>query len=412
MDKPLPLSGIRVLDFTHIVAGPQCTRILGDMGAQVIKVETEQALDSLRMSPIGIGGEAGPNRSGLFEYFNRNKLSVTINALHPSGLAIIKKLLAVSDIVIENFSSKVLERWGLSYDEQVAIKPDIIYASITGFGHNGRDREYSTWGPTAQALSGLTLMSGLPGERPAGWGYSFLDHTAGYNAAIAVLMALHHRNNTGEGQWVDLSQIETGMVLTGPQILDYTVNNNPYRRQGLPAGNHATHPKVAPHNTYQCKGIDKWCVITVPDNQHWGKFQNALSSESWVHNEKFQSNEQRIKHEAELDTLIEQWTINKTPHEVMHWLQSFGVAAGAVQTNADKVERDPQLRARDFFVKFLHRETEEYYETDQFPSKFTVTDSSVRQGSPPIGADTLEVLQTVLDLSTEEITSLYEEAAL
>jgi len=412
MNKPLPLSGLRVLDFTHIVAGPQCTRILGDMGAQVIKVETEQALDSLRMSPIGIGGESGPNRSGLFEYFNRNKLSVSINALHPTGLAVIKKLLAVSDIVIENFSSRVLERWGLSYEEQITIKPDIIYVSITGFGHNGRDREYSTWGPTAQALSGLTLMSGVPGERPAGWGFSFLDHTAGYNAAIAVLMALHHRNNTGEGQWLDLSQIETGMVLTGPQILDYTVNSNPYRRDGTPPGNHSIHPRVAPHNTYRCKGTDKWCVITVSDTQHWRKFQSALQSESWVHNEKFSSNEGRIKHESELDTLIEQWTIQKTPHEVMHRLQSFGVAAGAVQTNADKVERDPQLRARDFFTEFLHRETEEYYETDQFPAKFSATSSSVEQGAPPLGADTYEVLQTVLNMSDEEITALYEEAAL
>ena len=412
MDKPLPLSGLRVLDFTHIVAGPQCTRILGDMGAQVIKVETEQALDSLRMSPMGIGGEAGPNRSGLFEYFNRNKLSVTINALHPSGLAVIKKLLTVSDIVIENFSSKVLERWGLSYDEQVAIKPDIIYVSITGFGHNGRDREYSTWGPTAQALSGLTLMSGLPGQRPAGWGYSFLDHTAGYNAAIAVLMALHHRNNTGEGQWLDLSQIETGMVLTGPQMLDYTVNDNPYRREGTPPGNRSIHPRVAPHNTYQCKGTDKWCAITVSDNRHWSKFQAALHSESWVHDERFSNNEGRVRHEDELDALIEKWTIDKTPHEVMYRLQSFGVAAGAVQTNADKIERDPQLRARDFFVEFLHRETGEYYETDKFPAKFSETGHSVRQGSPPVGADTHEVLSNVLGMSDDEITSLYEEAAL
>ena len=412
MNKPLPLSGLRVLDFTHIVAGPQCTRILGDMGAQVIKVETEQALDSLRMSPSGIGGKAGPNRSGLFEYFNRNKLSVSINALHPSGLAVIKKLLAVSDIVIENFSSKVLERWGLSYEEQITIKPDIIYTSITGFGHNGRDREYSTWGPTAQALSGLTLMSGLPGERPAGWGFSFLDHTAGYNAAIAILMALHHRNNTGEGQWLDLSQIETGMVLAGPQILDYTVNNNPYRREGTPPGNRSIHPRVAPYNTYRCKGVDKWCAITVSDNRHWGKFQSALNSESWVHDEKFNDNESRVKNENELDALIEKWTSDKTPHEVMHWLQSFGVAAGAVQTNDDKVERDPQLRARDFFVEFLHREIDEHYETDQFPAKFSKTSHSVRQGSPPVGADTREVLRNVLSMSDEDITLLYEEAAL
>ena len=159
MTKPLPLEGIRILDFTHIVAGPQCTRILGDLGAQVIKVEQGQVMDTTRTSPGGIGGIPGANRSELFEYFNRNKLGVTINAFLPKGLELIKQLVAISDIVIENFSSRVLERWGLSYGEQCEIKSNIIYISITGFGHIGRLRDYSTWGPTAQAISGLTLIT-------------------------------------------------------------------------------------------------------------------------------------------------------------------------------------------------------------------------------------------------------------
>ena len=147
MTKPLPLEGIRVLDFTHIVAGPQCTRILGDLGAQVIKVEQEQAMDTTRSAMLGgIGGIPGPNRSGMFEYFNRNKLGITVNALMPAGLDLIKRLVAVSDVVVENFSSRVLERWGLSYEEQREIKSDIIYVSVTGFGHIGRLRDYSTWG--------------------------------------------------------------------------------------------------------------------------------------------------------------------------------------------------------------------------------------------------------------------------
>jgi crotonobetainyl-CoA:carnitine CoA-transferase CaiB-like acyl-CoA transferase len=421
MTKPLPLEGIRVLDFTHIVAGPQCTRILGDMGAQVIKVEQGQAMDVTRSAMLGgIGGIPGPNRSGMFEYFNRSKLGITVNALMPAGLELIKRLVGVSDIVIENFSSRVLERWGLSYEEQRKLNSKVIYVSITGFGHIGRYRDYSTWGPTAQALSGLTFMSGLPGERPAGWGYSFLDHTAGYNAAIATLMAIHHRNRTGEGQWLDVSQVESGMVLTGPAMLDYTVNGRPYRRAGNPPGNRSTHPRVAPHNTYRCAGDDeivngeprrRWCAISVFTEEDWGNFCTAIGSPAWTNDPKFASNADRVANEDELDRLIEEWTIDKMPHEVMYRLQSVGIAAGAVQTNEDKIVRDPQLRSREFIQKVVHREINEPFETDSLPIKFSHTEGTkIRQASPPLGADNEYVLKEILGMSDEEITDLAEQA--
>ena len=421
MAKPLPLEGIRVLDFTHIVAGPQCTRILGDLGAQIIKVEQDQAMDVTRSAALGgIGGIPGVNRSGMFEYFNRNKLSITINALLPAGLDLIKKLVSVSDVVIENFSSRVLERWGLSYEEQCELKKDIIYVRITGFGHIGRLRDYSTWGPTAQALSGLTFMSGLPGERPAGWGYSFLDHTAGYNAAIATLMAIHHRNRTGEGQWLDVSQVESGMVLTGPAVLDYTANGRPYRRPGNPTGNRSSNPRVAPHNAYRCAGDDeivagesrqRWCVISIFTEDDWQKFCKAIGSPEWTRDPKFATNADRVANEDELDRLIEEWTIDKMPHEVMHRLQSAGVAAGAVQTNEDKVVRDPQLRSREFIQRVPHREVEDSFETDTLPFKFSHTEHRVRQASPPLGSDTQFILTEVLGLSEDEIAELAGQAA-
>jgi crotonobetainyl-CoA:carnitine CoA-transferase CaiB-like acyl-CoA transferase len=421
MTKPLPLEGIRVLDFTHIVAGPQCTRILGDMGAQVIKVEQEQAMDVTRSAMLGgIGGIPGPNRSGMFEYFNRSKLGITVNALMPAGLDLIKRLVSVSDIVVENFSSRVLERWGLSYEEQCELKKDIIYVSITGFGHIGRFRDYSTWGPTAQALSGLTFMSGLPGELPAGWGYSFLDHTAGYNAAISVLMALHHKNRTGEGQWLDVSQVESGMVLTGPAVLDYTVNGRPYRRPSNPPGNRSNHPRVAPHNTYRCAGDDeivagqprqRWCAISVFTESEWKSFCEAIGSPAWTNDPKFASNVDRVANEDELDKHIDEWTIDKMPHEVMYRLQSAGIAAGAVQTNQDKIERDPQLRSREFIQKVVHREINEPFETDSLPIKFSHTEASkIRQASPPLGADNKYVLTEILGLSEEEIAEMAEQA--
>ena len=176
------LEGIRVVDFSWIVAGPTCTRILADFGAEVIRVEFEYSMDYTRGM---YAADGNPNASGMFNNLNRNKLSTTLNVLHPRGTELIHDLISTSDIVVENFSATVLERWGLDYGAQRSIRPDVIYLSLSGFGHSGRDKEYVTWGPTAQALSGLTYMSGLPGEEPAGWGFSYMDHTAGYYGAMA-----------------------------------------------------------------------------------------------------------------------------------------------------------------------------------------------------------------------------------
>ena len=238
-----PLSGIRVVDFTWIVAGPTCTRLLGDFGAEVIRVENQQTLDSIRFGRPHPNGFDPPDSSAMFNWLNRNKRSITLNARHPQGLELLKRLIAVSDVVVENYSSRVLESWGLGYEEQRAIREDIIYVSLCGFGHSGPQREYGTWGPTAQALSGLTAMSGFAGQEPAGWGYSYLDHMAGFTAAAAIAAAVVHRRRTGEGQYIDLSQVESGMVLTGPATLDFTVNGRRYRDTGNPPGNRAVWPR-------------------------------------------------------------------------------------------------------------------------------------------------------------------------
>ncbi|MGH2610175.1 MAG: CaiB/BaiF CoA transferase family protein, partial [Tepidiformaceae bacterium] len=217
---PLPLTGVRVCDLTWIIAGPTATRVLADFGAEVIRVEHGQAVDAIRLGRPIVGDSPTLNNSGFFNYFNRNKKSILLNARHPMGMDLLKRLIAESDVVVENFSSGIMESWGLDYPQLKEIREDIIYCSISGFGHSGRDKAFTTWGPTAQALSGLTFMSGLPGKPPAGWGYSYMDHTAGYYGAIAIMAALHHRNLTGEGQHIDISQVEAGIILGGPAVLD------------------------------------------------------------------------------------------------------------------------------------------------------------------------------------------------
>ena len=402
------LEGVRVVDFSWIVAGPTTTRMLADFGAEVIRIEHDQTLDYIRNIPSA-GVANSPNASGMFNNLNRNKLGVTLNVMHPDGMALIHDLIAVSDIVVENFSSGVLKRWGLDYEGQRKIRPDVIYLSLSGFGHSGRDRSFTTWGPTAQALSGLTYMSGLPGHDPAGWGFSYMDHTAGYYGAMACVMALHHRNRTGEGQWIDLSQVESGIPLTGTAFLDKTVNGRPYRRNGNPPGNRSPHPEVAPHNTYRCQGDDRWCVISIFDDQQWNAFVGAIGSPDWATDARFANNEGRVQHQDELDNLIETWTIQYTPHEAMDTLQAAGVPAGAVQTPQEKVDQDPQLRFRGFLPETDHAELGMSKFEGQ-PMRLSKSPWELRLPSPLLGEHSDYVYRQLLGTPQDEIARMAEEA--
>ena len=398
------LEGIRVIDFSWIVAGPQCTRILADFGADVIKIENDANMDYIRAS----GGADSPNRSPLFNTLNRNKRSLTLNVMHPRGMELLKTLIKKSDVIVENFSSRVLEKWGLGYEEQKKLNPGIIYCSMSGFGHSGRDRDFVTWGPTAQALSGLTYMSGLPGEESAGWGFSYMDHTGGFYGAIAIMMALLHRNKTGEGQHLDLSQVEAGIGLTGTSILDYTVNNRPFRRNGMPPGNRAPDRQIAPHNTYPCKGEDRWCVIAVTNDTEWDNLVTVLGNPSWASDRQFATMKSRSANQNDLDELISQWTINLTPHEVFDILQEAGVPAGAVQTPMERAEVDPQLKHRGFIAEVKHAELGNT-KVESIPMRMSETPWTLDKASPLLGEHSAEIYMDLLGVSPEELGTLYEE---
>ncbi|MEC7835954.1 MAG: CoA transferase [Chloroflexota bacterium] len=401
------LEGVRVIDFSWIVAGPQCTRILGDFGADVIKVENDANMDYIRASRP-VGGSSSPNRSPLFTTLNRNKRSLTLNVMHPRGMELLKDLIKKSDVIVENFSSRVLEKWGLGYEEQKKINPKIIYCSMSGFGHSGRDRDFVTWGPTAQAISGLTYMSGLPGEESAGWGFSYMDHTGGFYGTIAIMMALIHRNRTGKGQHLDLSQVESGIGLTGTAILDYTVNNRPFRRNDMPPGNRAPERGIAPHNTYPCKGEDRWCVIAVSTENEWECFVEAIGNPSWSREEQFTTMQSRFENQDSLDELVAQWTIDHTPHEVFEILQGAGVPAGAVQTPMERVEKDPQLKHRNFIAEIPHEELGTA-KVESIPMKMSETPWSLDRPPPLIGEHSAEIYTELLGVTPEELATLYEE---
>ena len=213
---------MRILDFTWVVAGPVATRILADQGAEVIKIERRDSLD------------LGTRRGGFTGNLFRGKHSTVINMADPRGVEIARQLVAVSDVVIDNFSARVMRNWGMNYDSLVQIKPDIIAVSMSGFGHTGPHKDYVSYGPTLQALSGYTLLMRHAGKEPAGWGYSYADMSGGYSGALAVLMALWHRRRTGQGQFVDLSQFETISSIVGPTLLDSAANGTTLGPAGQP----------------------------------------------------------------------------------------------------------------------------------------------------------------------------------
>ncbi len=405
-ERPLPLAGVRVVDFTWIVAGPQATRILADLGAEVIRMENEDYLDSLRFSVPAPGTPRSHNRSGLFNNLNRNKLGITTNLHHPGGREVVERLIASADIVTENYSPGAFERMGFPWKRLVELNPGIIYLSLSGFGHEGRDRAYVTWGPTAQAVSGLTHLSGLPDQPPAGWGYSYLDHSAGYYGAIALLMALRRRRRGEGAQRIDLSQVETGMTMCGVQMLDWQING----RGSVRVGNRARHPEVAPHNTYRCAGEDRWIAIAAENDAQWQALCDVLDERELASRERYATNAARVADQDALDAAIEARTRSRDPHELMYALQARGVPAGVAQTTQDKMERDEQLAARGFYPWGPSAELGDH-RYEGLPFQFRRLGWSVRRGAPALGEHTRDVVAR-LGYGDAEIARLLAEEAL
>ena len=425
MPKSRPLEGVRVLDFTWVRAGPWATRWLGAFGAEVIKVEWPLNPDPLRRprpatTPPDI--EPGLNTSGQFADTNVNKRSITLNARTPRGMEMVRDFVSISDIVIENFSAGVIKRWGIGYDEMQKLKPDIIYVSMAGFGQTGRHASYTTMGPSAQALSGLTFLSGLPDKPPAGWGWSYLDDSGGMYGAMSALTALRHRSVTGEGQHVDLSQMTVGITLTGASFLDKTINNRSARREGFPPGNRSVWPDTpvmnnyrgpmgAPHNSYRTKGAgyNDWCVIACFSDQEWQNLVELMGSPTWAADEKFGSLNGRIQHQEELDKGIEAWTLTLPKYDLMEKCQAAGVKAMPVQSAQDRVENDPQLKERGAYNEELKHSILGRQKVQNTPFSLSNSSVDVHTVAPLIGEHNTEIATDILGLSRNEIAECYED---
>ena len=414
-----PLEGVRVLDFTWVRAGPWATRWLAVLGAEVIKVEWPDPRLPMNMR---IGGfmTRGPNENGLVNDQNAGKLSVTVNVRSSLGLDVIKRLLAVTDVVVENFSAGVLQDWGIGFDVMREIRPDIIYVSMAGFGQTGRHAAYTTMGPSVQALSGLTFLSGIPDVQPAGWGWSYMDDTGGLYGAMCALTALHRRQMTGEGQHVDLSQVAAGITLTGPAILDVSANGRSSRRPGYPPGNRTHWPGTpllnnyrgrfaAPHNLYRTRGGGPfdWCAIACFSDAEWHRLRELMGSPAWAEDGGYGSVLGRLEAQDELDARLEAWTTQFDKYELAARCQAAGVRAAPVQSNQDRVEHDPQLKSMGMFEPVMHPIMGEH-PMQHAPFTLSETPPLVERG-PLLGEHNRAILCDMLGLPWSVVRAGYDD---
>ena len=395
-----PLSGYRVADFTWVWAGPTCTMQLAHMGAEVIRMESMRRPCLLRSLPPWPDQQPGLNRSGYFNQYNQGKRSILLDISKPEAVDIAKKLVAISDIAAENFAGGVIERMGLGYEALKRVKSDLIMISMSGYGQSGPEAGYVSYGPAQVPLSGLSSLTGYAGWPPMHVGMSYGDPTAGLHAAFAVIAALFHRERTGEGQYIDMSQWESSLAVVGEGLMDQALNGTQPPRMG----NRIQY--MAPHGIYRCAGEDRWVSIAVLTDDEWHAFCRVIGQPALVEDVRFRTVEDRKANEDELDVIVEAWTSTLDRFEVRDRLQAAGVAAFPPMTNKDLAE-DPHLNERGFFVEKEHPEVGVRKHAGM-PWRMSETPCEVWRAAPTIGQDNDYVYGEVLGFSSAQIADLVE----
>ena len=382
------LQGLRVVDLTRIVAGPYTTRMLADFGAEVIKVQSGK---------MATGIES--NTTPYFCAWNRNKRSITLDMDYPEAREIFLKLVNISDIVVENFSPRVMSNWNLDYAALKKSNERLIMLSMSGMGQNGPWKDFVAYGPTMQSLGGLTYLTSYSQDAPMGFGYAFADMVSGLYGAMSILAALEHRDQCGQGEYIDLSEYEAACTMIGPAIIDACFNQN----QIVPKGNDVEHRSAAPYGCYKCSGEDRWCVLAVFTEDEWRSLCGALGNPVWSEEDKYSSLAGRKKHKEVLDSHIGEWTAGQTAENVVKCLQQRGIAAGVVQ-NAEDLANDPQLLADDFFTSLKHPVLGKI-KTDTYPIKFKNYRKAPWKASPLLGEANQYVFKELLGMTEITIRS-------
>jgi benzylsuccinate CoA-transferase BbsF subunit len=409
----LPLEGIRITDCTQAWAGPHCTQQLADLGAEVIKVEPPYgAHRGNKKASSGMYAEGTDqgnpwNKQSVFNMLNRQKLGVSLDLGKDEGKRLLKELVKISDIVVDNYAAGVMDRLGIGYEDLKKVKPDIIVASSTGYGATGPWAHYHSYGVVQEPMCGFMAMTGYVGDEiPYRSGVDHIDPLTGMHMAGALLAAILHRDKTGEGQQLDVSMMESALNFLGPDILDKTINNRSEQKKG----NRHNLGAMAPHGCYRCKGADEWLTIAVGSDDEWETFCEVIGQPAWTKEERFNSLYNRLENQKELDQLIEIWTIEQDKYEAMHTLQKAGIAAGAVLDIAE-LYAEPHLLDREFWQTVDHPEAGEM---TMIGPRYQISGVPVHalKPAPCFGQHTDYVFKELLGLSDSEVDQAIEDGVI
>jgi crotonobetainyl-CoA:carnitine CoA-transferase CaiB-like acyl-CoA transferase len=405
-----PLEGLRVLDSTYVFALPYAGGHLADLGAEVIKIEGPSRPDVTRTGgyagvfPENDHGEDWWNRPSTFNLINRGKNSVVLNMAEEEGRELFRELVKISDVVMENFTPRVMKGWGLDYPNLKKLNPNIIMISNTGYGHgDGPYSSYPSQATTAELSHGMANLTGYENGPPSKSGASFVDFLATWTAIFALGGALKYRNQTGKGQWIDIGMYQTGVMFISEYLLDSQLNGHEPERIGNKS------PYRAPQNCYPTKGSDQWIAISVDSDEEWQTLCNIIGSDSTSELSKFPHLSDRIKNHDVIDQHITNWTSDKDKYDVMHLLQDNGIAAGPV-INSKDIHYDEHYKARNFLEKVDYPEDRKMG-TRLFlgrPYKLSKHPLHITKPAPKFGDHNEYYLKTILGIDDETYDSLYE----
>jgi benzylsuccinate CoA-transferase BbsF subunit len=400
----LALAGTRVIELGGYAAGPVVGKYLGNYGAEVIRVESHRRLDGFRTHyPPFKDNVPGIERAGIFNYFNDGKRSITLNLKTQRGLELARQLIERSDVVVENFTPGTMQRLGLGYSILAELNPSLVMLSTCNQGQTGQRAAQPGFGSQLTSLSGFTHLLGEPDHTPVLLYGPYIDYIAVGYGTIAVLAALVRRWRTGRGVHIDLSQYEAGLQFLAPAILDFFANGRVPSRQG----NH--HPSAVPHGVYPCRGDERWCALSVWNDAEWQSFVWALGSPDWAKHKRFATILGRKQHEAEIDTHVAEWTVERDREEVVAVLRQNGLRAAAVSSMADLLA-DPQLQL--YAWRPVEHPVLGKVHVQAPPFLLRDTPPEVRRPAPLLGEHTRQVLTELLGLDDTEVDALAQEGVL
>ena len=391
-------AGLRVAEFGSGAAGPVSTRYFADYGATVIRVESRHRPDFLRTLTMKPDTPGGLDASLHFAVLNPNKLSVALNMNLPEGVAAARRLALSADVVAENFSPKAMAKWGLDYERLSAERPDLVMVSTCLFGQTGPERMYAGFGGQGSAISGYNHLTGWPDREPLGPFGTITDSLSPRFAALLVASALLRRKKTGEGQHIDLSQVEAGVYCLAESIVRYGANQEIVERLGYRSEH------VAPHAVLPCHGDERWVTVVCHDDDDWRRLVGAIGEPEWAEDARFASNQLRLANVDALEQRLAEWTRGRTAEDVMQTLQAAGVESGVVENNED-LNLDPQLAARRHFRPLDHSIIGRHV-VEANAMRFSETPEDIRRPAPRLGEHTEHVFRTLVGMSETEFRDL------